>query len=136
MNRLLPPEFVKGICITQELSSEFEESLRTFVILMVTNRTLNNYHCLQTSCRTLNISFSCFQAFDILPQSLRLSEYDPPENAAANLWLMCNSSILGFTDLYEACRVQAGTQGLLEYYLQEYLPAVSKQEKLIKETVS
>lgn len=43
----------------------------------------------------------------------------------ASVWIKLNTTVLGTTDLYEGCRVQAGQCGLLEYFLMEALPALS-----------
>ena len=35
---------------------------------------------------------------------------------------------MGLTDLYEPCMEEAGEQGLLEYYLQEFLPLMLQDD--------
>ena len=59
---------------------------------------------------------------------MKLSDFAQPEMAVASVWLKLNATVLGTTDLYEGCRIRAADEGVLEYFLMEALPGMSKGE--------
>ena len=67
----------------------------------------------------------CFKVFNSTATKATLSDYDPPEGIVAQVWMKLNGMAIGSTDLHEGSRIKAGEEGLIEYYLQELLPAVS-----------
>ncbi|XP_065072389.1 uncharacterized protein LOC135696802 [Rhopilema esculentum] len=67
------------------------------------------------------------QDFNTAVQTVALSDYDPPEGIVVQIWMKLSGTAVGTTDMHEGCRIKAGEEALIEYYLQDFLPAVSSR---------